>query len=779
MSYTAVIVESPAKCKKIESFLGPGYKVVASYGHIRCLNGLKSINLKNNFKPTYEVDSVKVKQLQKIKSLIQGSSEVLLASDDDREGEAIAWHICDLFNLPIEKTKRIIFHEITETAIKNAVKHPTIINMKLVQAQQARQILDLIVGFKISPLLWSNINCKKSSSLSAGRCQTPALRLIYENELDISKCSGKKVYNTIGYFTSANIPFTLNHNLENTEEVEEFLDMSIKFNHTYNCSERKDVEKTPPSPFTTSILQQVSSNELRLSPKQTMDACQKLYEAGYITYMRTDSKVYSQEFINTITEYINKTYGEKYPRKDMSHGERISTKKKDTLAQEAHEAIRPTNIYCQEIQQSASLSGREARVYNLIRRNTLESCMCNAKFNTFTSKIKAPLNNEYKYTVEQIIFPGWKIVSGYEKETPHYNYLQKIKENSVVQYKKLICKVSMREIKNHYTEARLVQLLEQKGIGRPSTFSSLVDKIQERGYVKKDNINGIKTECIEYELEGDTIVQNVTEREFGGEKNKLILQPLGKMVIEFLLEGFNEVFNYDYTKQMEDSLDLIAKGEMVWHELCKKCLSNIEKIIKPIKQKNKEKIIIDGENTYMVARYGPVIKHIEDGKTTFLKVREGIDLEKLKRNEYSLSEIVIGENIENKINSNTRLLGEMYEKNVYLKKGRFGLYIEWGEKPTESKISLNKKFKNSDEELFEKLKLEDIQEYLVGEKPKIRELTKNASIRTGNYGPYIYYKTEKMKRPKFISLKGFKDDYEKCDLKVLGEWLKTKHKIII
>jgi DNA topoisomerase I len=773
MSYTAIIVESPAKCKKIESFLGPGYKAMASYGHIRSLNGLKSIDIKNNFKPTYDTIDEKSKQLQKIKSFIESASDVLLASDDDREGEAIAWHICDLFNLPIETTKRIVFHEITETAIKHAVKNPTNINMDLVQAQQARQILDLIVGFKISPILWSNIDCKKSSSLSAGRCQTPALRLIYENEMDILNSPGKKVYNTVGYFTSYNIPFTLNYGFENEEQVKEFLEKTVNFEHIYSVGDVKAVEKKPPSPFTTSILQQVSSNELRLSPKQTMDACQKLYEAGYITYMRTDSKFYSGDFIKIINEFIYKTYGDNYT---TINGNVDIPKKKNTLAQEAHEAIRPTNIYCQEVKQTSAITNREARVYNLIRRNTLESCMCNAKFNTFISKIQAPLNKEYKYMVEQIVFPGWKIVSGYDKETPYFNYLQKISQNSIVHYKKINCKVSIKELKNHYTEARLVQLLEEKGIGRPSTFSSLVEKIQERGYVKKDNVVGMKTECIDYELDGESISQIINEREFGGEKNKLILQPLGKMVIEFLIEPFNDIFNYDYTKNMEDSLDLIAKKELLWHELCRSCLNNIDKIIKPIKQKNKDKIIIDEENTYMISRYGPVIKRVKDGKTKFLKVKEGIDIEKLKRKEYSLNEILVSEG---KPVSNTRLLGEMYDKNVFLKKGRFGLYIEWGDAPTNSKISLNKKFKNSDEELFEKLTLEDIQEYLIEQKPRIRELGKNASIRVGNYGPYIYFKTEKMKNPKFVSLKGFKHDYEKCDFKIISEWLKTKHKIYI
>lgn len=794
MSYTAVIVESPAKCKKIEGFLGPGYKVMASYGHIRTLSGLKSIDTKNNFRPTYNTfnDTMKSKHLDMLRRFIQGASDVLLASDDDREGEAIAWHICDLFKLPVETTKRIIFHEITETAIKNAVKSPTTLNMTLVYAQQARQILDLIVGYKISPLLWNNIVYKNSSGLSAGRCQTPALRLIYENEQEIKESPGKKVYNTTGYFTSNNIPFVLNYNWETSEDVVNFLKKSVNYEHKYSYSDLKEVSKQSPTPFTTSSLQQSSSNELRLSPKQTMDACQKLYEAGYITYMRTDSRTYSKEFIHIIKEYINKKYGELYPRDDiLTLSERKAdngniSKQKTTKttkniatkdikqAQEAHEAIRPTNIYTYDIKQNTTLTNRESRVYKLIRRNTLESCICSAKYNSFVSKVTAPLDKEYKHNIEQIIFPGWKIVSGYEKETPNFSYLQKIKQNSIINYKKITSKVSMKELKTHYTEARLVQLLEQKGIGRPSTFSSLVDKIQNRGYVKKDDIQGISVECVDYELESDTINEISNKREFGGERNKLIIQPLGNLVIEFLIKNFEDIFNYEYTKTMEDTLDMIAKGEYIWHELCRNCLTQIDKTIKPIKKMNKETIKIDDEHTYVVARYGPVIKQIKDGTTKFLKVKNNIDLDKLRSKEYSLEEIVEEDDIgENK--STKRLLGEVDEMPVYLNNGRFGIYLEWGD-IEKTRVSLGKIF-TADK--FNNIKLEEVQEYLIKSKSNIRELTKNASIRIGKFGPYVYYKTEKMTKPKFISLKKFQFDYEKCDLIVLKEWLKTKHKISI
>jgi len=297
-----VIVESPAKCKKIEEYLGPGYKCIASFGHLREINSLDNIDFQNGFKIKYSIiDSpIKKKQIEKIRKEITDSCEVILATDDDREGEAIAWHICELFDLNVLKTKRILFHEITEKAIKEAIKNPTIIHMNTVYAQQARQVLDLIVGFKVSPLLWTKIN----KGLSAGRCQTPALKIIYDNDDEIKKNINNKVFNTIGYFTKKGIVFTNSKEYETEEEIELFLDKSISFQHIFTRNDPIKVFKKQPEPFTTSRIQQVCSNKLHISPKETMKICQELYESGYITYMRTDSKKYSKEFIETTKKYI-------------------------------------------------------------------------------------------------------------------------------------------------------------------------------------------------------------------------------------------------------------------------------------------------------------------------------------------------------------------------------------------------------------------------------------------------------------------------------------------
>ena len=358
----------------------------------------------------------------------------------------------------------------------------------------------------ISPSLWQNISRTKKG-LSAGRCQTPAVRLIYDNQKEIDNSPGKKVYNTTGYFTNENLPFVLNYNYDNEEKMGKFLESTVEHNHEYSCDKSKNSNRKAPQPFTTSTLQQTSSNELHISPKETMSICQKLYEGGYITYMRTDSKVYSKEFIEKANEYIIDKYGEKYIHETLDtlsekeSEKKLVTKKKskknekddNNNAQEAHEAIRPTNISCAKLPDD--MESKEVRMYNLIWKNTMESCMSEAVYSSISSKISAPLSYEYKYNSEQVIFPGWKIVAGYDEDNKYYTYLLTLKQGISLQYKKIVCKVTMKDLKMHYTEAKLVQLLEQKGIGRPSTYSALIDKIQERGYVKKDNIKGktIKT----------------------------------------------------------------------------------------------------------------------------------------------------------------------------------------------------------------------------------------------------------------------------------------------
>lgn len=760
MSYIAVIVESPAKCSKIESFLGPGYKCMASYGHLRTLDHISCIDIENEFTPTFKTIDNKNKRITSLANFISNSKEVLLATDDDREGEAIAWHICQIFNLPVDKTKRIIFHEITKIAIQTAVTNKCNINLGLVNAQLARQILDLIVGFKISPLLWSNISFKTDKPLSAGRCQSPALRLIYDNQKTIDINPGKKVYNTIGYFTSQNLDFTLNFTHDTEETMKEFLTESSSFKHEFSCGTIKKIIKQPPNPFNTSALQQACSSELKISPKSTMESCQKLYEAGYITYMRTDSRFYNIEFIETAKEYINRKYGMPYINQDIDKlSVRNCEKQSDINIQEAHEAIRPTDIIIETVNQNDLLGLKELKVYNIIRRNTIESCMAQAIYSGVIAKITAPKENEYRYSSEQAIFAGWKIVSGYNETTPSFEFLRTLKEG-LIEFKKITSKVVLRDLKSHYTEAKLVQMLEECGIGRPSTFASLVDKIQERGYVKKTDIVGKQIDCNDFELVKGMITENKSKREFGGEKGKLVIQPVGTAVTEFLIKNFDKLFDYEFTKMMENKLDQVAKKIYIWHDICKECYEEIEMLSKNIRS---EKIIIDEHHTYMIAKYGPVIKCVINGETTFKKVREDADLEKMRSKKYDINEFI--EQTTSTI-MHGRSLGTHCEKDVILKQGKYGLFVEWDGIKINLKLNIEK---------YDTINIQDVLLYLV--KPIILEISKEASIRNGDYGPYIYYKTAKMKKPRFISLDSSLNT--KCSVLQAKNWLLEKHSIKI
>jgi DNA topoisomerase-1 len=793
---TLVIVESPAKCKKIEEYLGPGYKCLASYGHLRELPSLKNIDIENNFNPTYTIidNAIKKKQIEFLRKEIKASGEVILATDDDREGEKIAYCVAQIFKLDINKTKRITFNEITESALRTAIQNPRTINMDIVNAQQARQILDILVGFKVSPMLWKFITMPKGkdSALSAGRCQTPALRLIYDNEQEIKSAEERKVYNTTGYFTNSNIAFDLSPQgkHESEDQITDFLDGSADFSHIYTCSQPVKVFKKPPEPFTTSRLQQVASNELHYAPKETMRICQLLYEGGYITYMRTDSKTYSGEFLVSVKDYIKRTYdkGEKYIGENIETmvtgaakepEKKKKTKKteiKEILRQEAHEAIRPTNISLCELPEGmdATFGSKERRMYKLIWENTLESCMSSASFYSVTASISAFQNNKFTYTSELIDFPGWKIVAKkYSTENKEYQYLQTIKQNSIIPYKKISAKVTIKGLKQHYTEARLVQFLEEKGIGRPSTFSSLVDKIQERGYVKKEDVKGREIICKDFELENGDIFEIEKKREFGNEKGKLVIQPLGKIVMEFLEKHFNNLFNYDYTCNMEESLDKIAKGEQLWIDLCDKCNKEIDLLIDGLKDETKIEIKIDDINTYIVGKYGPVIKSVEeiDGKEEikFMPIKKDVDINLLEKGSYTVEDIID----KNKSVKSQFILGQYNGKDVILKKGKFGLYIIWGDNTKNLKELGNRPIEN--------ITFDEVKKYLEEGSNVIREINSSMSIRRGPKGDYLFYKSQKMKKPLFYDIKNFVletgENYKICDLNILKSWLSDKYEI--
>ena len=806
MSYILVIVESPAKCEKIEKFLGAGYKVIGSYGHITHLSNLDQIDVKANYKPSFAIIESKKAQIEKMRKAIKGAKEVILATDDDREGEAIAWHIAQVFGLALETTKRIVFHEITERAIKHALTNPRTLNLELVYAQQARQILDLIVGFTITPLLWKYFVSNTKNALSAGRCQTPALRLVYDNYKEIQEAPGKMSFNSCGYFTSKNIQFTLNKNFDSHDTIKDFLEQSKTFKHSLTKAKERTHMKNPPVPFTTSGLQQAANNNMHISPKDTMMLAQKLYEGGYITYMRTDSKVYSEDFIEQSKNYISEKYKADYihpeihkliqnkdkcisnageikevkevesksKSKSKSNKEKTETATNNN-AQEAHEAIRPTHINVENIPDNEeTFSAKHRKLYKLIWTNSLESMMAPAKYLQLVVNINAPCEATYKYCAEENVFPGWKAVNGVE-EDKYYTYLKNIKEDTI-SYKKITCKQTLKELKSHYSEAHLVQLLEQKGIGRPSTFSSLIEKIQDRNYVTKQNIDGKKIEIIDYTLIDNAIVQEQGTKEFGNEKNKLVITQTGIFVIEFLIKYFNGLFNYDYTKSMEDELDNIAQGTKKYYELCHECYGLINDLIKTnnlaansnsANGQEKIQIIIDSKHTYLIGKNGPTIKYTkEDGSLGFYGVKKDINLDKLKAGEYKLDEL-----IESK-EENNKLLGNFQEQPVYLKKGKYGYFLECGElRKSLNTVKINVPIKE--------LKIEDAYSILTDRISEsnslVRRISNDLAIRKGKYGDYIFYKTETMKKPQFFKLNEFNDDYTNCSLEFLKSWIKEKY----
>ena len=764
-----VIVESPAKCQKIESYLGKdAYMCLASFGHIREIaDGLKSIDVDREFAIKFAIMSSKQAQVAKLRAAIADASEVILATDDDREGEAIAWHLCQVFHLPVATTKRIIFHEITEPALKAAVAAPRVINMSLVLAQQARQVLDLVVGYKISPVLWTYV---AHTNLSAGRCQTPALRLVYENYKEIEASTAVMVYTVSGIFTKLNLTFHLSQEIESTSDSsgEESLERFIRetaaapdagFRATVSGPAKKTT-KPPPRPYSTSTLQQAASNDLHLSPKDTMSVAQKLYEGGYITYMRTDSKVYSAEFVAKACEYIRKRFGgEGTTAEDLiGNLSGVSSAKEGEGSAAAHEAIRPTDISRTLLPQSCH--PREHRLYSMIHRNTLESLMAPAICQSLTMAISSPVavpgagtGCEYRYTAEQVIKPGWKLVAGgYDKEAKEYTYFASLATGAsatatpAMPFKRITTKCSLRNTKSHYTESGLVQMLEKMGIGRPSTFSSLIDKIQERGYVKLQDVPGKPTECREFAITKNSggggataaVVESKTEvREIGGESRKLVIQPLGIIVIEFLLAHFAPLFEYEFTKNMETQLDEIATGGMVWHELCYKGWFEVAAQLQELKERGvvKEEIQIDDRHSYILGKNGPVIKcrvtddgddadsESDDGadddatpnvaekkpKFIFKSVRPNLEYAKIQRGEYSLA-YMLGEaehvgggagtpgfRGEAEVNEGGavvsiagaaptpvsvagggRLMGQYQGQDVVTKSGKYGAYIVWG-----------------------------------------------------------------------------------------------------
>lgn len=566
MSKNLVIVESPAKAKTIEKYLGRDFVVKSSIGHIRGLpskNG--SIDVANNFAPRFEVDPDKKKVIAELKKEVKAADTVWLASDEDREGEAIAWHLAEVLKLDPKTTHRIVFHEITKDALDNAVKNPRTINMPLVEAQQARQSLDYLVGFELSPVLWRKVR----PQLSAGRVQSVAVRLIVEREAEIDAHEPESTFKLTATFIledGTELPATSSKKHQSIGDVRAILEAFSKSNFTVADVTKKPGTRNPGAPFTTSTLQQEASSKLGFSPRNTMSLAQRLYEAGLITYMRTDSVNLSNQALGAMTNYIKGAFGEQY------HQFR-TFKSKSANAQEAHEAIRPTDV----TRSTAGADAQQQKLYNLIWRRTLATQMAPASLEKTTITIAADKTSEVMEAKgEIVVFDGFLKVYGRSGDDV---LLPEVKKGDRLTLKAAEAIESLSRGPARYTEASLVKKLEEMGIGRPSTYASTINTIQTRGYVERGDLEGIEKEIKKLSLDGGTINETTEKIQYGKDTGKLFPTDTGKVVTDFLVKHFTRVMDYDFTKAVEEQLDTIAVGQKDRVEVLKAFYTPFHKMV--------------------------------------------------------------------------------------------------------------------------------------------------------------------------------------------------------
>lgn len=745
MQKNLVIVESPAKAKTIEKFLGKDYKVMSSYGHIRDLKKKDlGVDLSNNYKPLYEIPADKKKVVAELKSAAKNSEVIWLASDEDREGEAISWHLYDALGLKDDNTRRIVFHEITKDAILNAINNPRKIDKHLVDAQQARRVLDRIVGFELSPVLWKKVK----PALSAGRVQSVAVRLIVEREREINAFTQEAAYRIIAVFkkeedgNSYEITAELNKRLATKEETLNFLENLKSASFSIEDVVTKPMKKSPAPPFTTSTLQQEAARKLGYSVGQTMMLAQKLYESGKITYMRTDSVNLSALAINTSKAEIESVYGKKYIK-----SRQFSTKSKG--AQEAHEAIRPT--YMSE--HTVGGTAQEKKLYELIWKRTIASQMADAELEKTTITIGTP-STEYKFqTVGEVIkFDGFLHV--YLESTDDENdesaevLLPPVKPNDHLNMQKITATERFTQRPPRYTEASLVRKLEELGIGRPSTYAPTISTIQNREYVQKTNIDGVERTYNVLSLENGKISDKDKTEIAGADKNKLHPTDIGIVVTDFLKEYFPNILDYNFTATVEKEFDYVAEGKEDWTKM----IDRFYKVFQPVvneamnmqtDHKVGERILgVDPKTgrqvSVKIGRFGPMAQigtSEEEDKPTFAS---------LQKNQ-SISTITLDEAL--KLFDLPRNLGEFEGKDMVVAIGRFGPYI----RHNNQFISLPKgadPYKVTAEEaiLFIEAKRKKDSEKFI----KTFEEEPDLQILNGRFGPYISYKKKNYKIPKTI-----------------------------
>ena len=727
MSKNLVIVESPAKAKTIEKYLGKDFKVSSCYGHIRDLaKDDKSIDKENGFKPTYIPSPDKKKVIKELKNLRKNSEKVYIATDNDREGEAIAWHLKEILDLDDNEYERIIFREITKNAILKSLENPTKIDMNLVNAQQARRVLDRLVGFEISPILWKKIK----RGLSAGRVQSVAVKFVVDRENEINNFEAKSSFKTTANFMSvSDKSFTaeLDKRFETIDEARKFLKDCTDKDFIVSKVEKKPSKRSPSAPFTTSTLQQEASRKIGFSPSLTMSTAQRLYEAGHITYMRTDSVNLSDEALESAQKIINDNFGEKY------HNKRVY-KTKSKSAQEAHEAIRPTNLG----NDNAGKSDTEKKLYNLIWRRTLASQMAESIFERTIVKIQSVNNTEFKATGEVLIFDGF--LKLYNEIDDSSKLLPKLEEKSVLKTVKILSKEIFTKHPPRYSEASLIKKMEDSGIGRPSTFAETVRKIKEREYVVKEERDGKIINSKELTLENTKISENVKEEKTGFEKNKIYPTNMGMFVTEFLNENFISSFmDYSFTAKTENQLDQIAFNGKNWNDMLKEFYSGFSDLSNKVPEERYqlEKDLGEYEGKKLIARiakFGPVIQigEKEDSDEGFPKYCN-IPYDKLIKH-ISIDEAI---SIINKKDEDNKLVSVEHDGDlIELKNGRYGFYLRFKEK----NYKIDKEKYPDPKELSEKQLIEIISTPVEKSKDIIKEFFDGSiQIRTGKYGkpPYI------------------------------------------
>ena len=669
MAKNLVIVESPAKAKTIEGFLGKDFIVKSSIGHIRDLpkKGGMAIDIENGFKPTYEVSIDKKKVVDELTKLSKKSDLVWLATDEDREGEAIAWHLLEALKLDENKTKRIVFNEITKTAINKAVENPRKIDVNLVNAQQARRVLDRLVGFELSPVLWKKVKY----GLSAGRVQSVAVRLIVEREKEIIDFVSKSTYRVTAQFLSSQgkvFKADLSNRFDTKEEAVDFLNSCATSDFSISTLNKKPAKKSPSAPFTTSTLQQEASRKLGFTVGQTMSVAQKLYESGKITYMRTDSVNLSGDAVKSASNYIESTFGA-----DYSKSRSYSTKSKG--AQEAHEAIRPTNLA------NLSVEGErnQMRLYDLIWKRTIASQMSDAQLERTTAEIVIS-NRKEKFVAkgEMIKFDGFLKVylESTDDETEEQDgMLPNLVEGESVSSKEINAIERFSKPKARYTEASLVKRLEELGIGRPSTYASTITTVQNRGYVVKGQSEGVKAPYVFLSLKDSQVEESVKTEKTGSDKSKMKPTDIGIVVTDFLKSHFSDVMDYGFTADVEKEFDDIARGEKVWNEMIGQFYDGFAKTVNEVADNSEaakgQRLLGQepgtGENVYVkIGRFGPMAQIGE------------VSDEKKPRFASLLADQSIGTiNLEQALElfKLPRTVGEFEGEEVVASVGRFGPYL--------------------------------------------------------------------------------------------------------